>query len=108
MKRVRVGVLWRVNRRVKWADGPVPGDADDRRDCDDRAGRRQRAPDCRGGAALGGAGFAAVGADEGEVGGDEFGGDQSRSEEHTSELQSLMRISYDVFCLKKKRNTRNE
>src|SRR3546814_3541153 len=30
-----------------------------------------------------------------------------RSEEHTSELQSLMRISYAVFCLKKK-NTRNE
>src|SRR3546814_11803834 len=29
-----------------------------------------------------------------------------RSEEHTSELQSLMRISYAVFCLKKK-NTRN-
>src|SRR3546814_5559473 len=26
----------------------------------------------------------------------------NRSEEHTSELQSLMRISYDVFCLKKK------
>src|SRR3546814_2857654 len=30
-----------------------------------------------------------------------------RSEEHTSELQSLMRISYAVFCLKKKTNTRN-
>src|SRR3546814_10073136 len=29
-------------------------------------------------------------------------GRPSRSEEHTSELQSLMRISYDVFCLKKK------
>src|SRR3546814_6195945 len=29
-----------------------------------------------------------------------------RSEEHTSELQSLMRISYAVFCLKKKSNTR--
>src|SRR3546814_7659831 len=29
-------------------------------------------------------------------------GEQSRSEEHTSELQSLMRISYAVFCLKKK------
>src|SRR3546814_1060413 len=29
--------------------------------------------------------------------------DQQRSEEHTSELQSLMRISYAVFCLKKKR-----
>src|SRR3546814_8848090 len=30
-----------------------------------------------------------------------------RSEEHTSELQSLMRISYAVFCLKKKKNNRN-
>src|SRR3546814_6443725 len=30
----------------------------------------------------------------------------SRSEEHTSELQSLMRISYDVFCLKKKKKRR--
>src|SRR3546814_5762142 len=29
----------------------------------------------------------------------------SRSEEHTSELQSLMRISYAVFCLKKKKQT---
>src|SRR3546814_2334282 len=28
-----------------------------------------------------------------------------RSEEHTSELQSLMRISYDVFCLTTKKNT---
>src|SRR3546814_15504082 len=31
-------------------------------------------------------------------------GPESRSEEHTSELQSLMRISYAVFCLKKKKN----
>src|SRR3546814_7911399 len=30
----------------------------------------------------------------------------SRSEEHTSELQSLMRISYAVFCLKKKTKTK--
>src|SRR3546814_8583085 len=30
-----------------------------------------------------------------------------RSEEHTSELQSLMRISYAVFCLKKKTNKKN-
>src|SRR3546814_9456183 len=30
--------------------------------------------------------------------------DGVRSEEHTSELQSLMRISYAVFCLKKKKN----
>src|SRR3546814_3870933 len=32
---------------------------------------------------------------------------QGRSEEHTSELQSLMRISYAVFCLKKKHKTSN-
>src|SRR3546814_4012250 len=31
-------------------------------------------------------------------------GAEERSEEHTSELQSLMRISYAVFCLKKKKN----
>src|SRR3546814_1343021 len=34
--------------------------------------------------------------------------DHRRSEEHTSELQSLMRISYAVFCLKKKKNINNE
>src|SRR3546814_7548194 len=32
-----------------------------------------------------------------------FGGLVARSEEHTSELQSLMRISYAVFCLQKKK-----
>src|SRR3546814_4770045 len=31
---------------------------------------------------------------------------EDRSEEHTSELQSLMRISYAVFCLKKKKNNK--
>src|SRR3546814_8886341 len=36
------------------------------------------------------------------------GGERARSEEHTSELQSLMRISYDVFCLKKKKEKRKE
>src|SRR3546814_2263912 len=35
-----------------------------------------------------------------------FGDSAGRSEEHTSELQSLMRISYAVFCLKKKHNHR--
>src|SRR3546814_10332891 len=33
--------------------------------------------------------------------------DNARSEEHTSELQSLMRISYAVFCLKKKTQVQN-
>src|SRR3546814_6466003 len=36
-----------------------------------------------------------------------FLGQPERSEEHTSELQSLMRISYAVFCLKKK-NTKEQ
>src|SRR3546814_5831391 len=34
--------------------------------------------------------------------------DAVRSEEHTSELQSLMRISYAVFCLKKKKKTKQK
>src|SRR3546814_2194859 len=34
--------------------------------------------------------------------------EKPRSEEHTSELQSLMRISYAVFCLKKHRTTNNK
>src|SRR3546814_8525468 len=41
--------------------------------------------------------------------GDELRQDYTlRSEEHTSELQSLMRISYAVFCLKKKKTTENK
>src|SRR3546814_4139400 len=36
----------------------------------------------------------------------QLGDDLVRSEEHTSELQSLMRISYAVFCLKKKKHNR--
>src|SRR3546814_8130126 len=37
-----------------------------------------------------------------------YGPRVGRSEEHTSELQSLMRISYAVFCLKKKKNNTNK
>src|SRR3546814_7662909 len=47
--------------------------------------------------------------DPGKIGGLVWQFDQAgtvdRSEEHTSELQSLMRISYAVFCLKKKKDT---
>src|SRR3546814_10285788 len=48
--------------------------------------------------------IAGLGVELGLVGLDEILGDfvLFRSEEHTSELQSLMRISYAVFCLKKK------
>src|SRR3546814_8725221 len=48
--------------------------------------------------------FHAVQADAGELRAEAAHRDRARSEEHTSELQSLMRISYAVFCLKKKKN----
>src|SRR3546814_8685084 len=44
----------------------------------------------------------ALGVPSGEPRKHQHAGDRERSEEHTSELQSLMRISYAVFCLKKK------
>src|SRR3546814_4327379 len=62
--------------------GPNPGAERNRVLRDDRALHHQRL--CRVGAR------------------DVLCGDRDRSEEHTSELQSLMRISYSVFCLKKK------
>src|SRR3546814_1614302 len=41
----------------------------------------------------------------GDIAAEDFlGRQQQRSEEHTSELQSLMRISYAVFCLQQKKN----
>src|SRR3546814_9574984 len=58
-----------------------------------RRAARACAPECIGIACLAGRDLARI------VGG--IGGND-RSEEHTSELQSLMRISYAVFCLKKK------
>src|SRR3546814_8379028 len=42
-----------------------------------------------------------------KAGGDPHAAAAPRSEEHTSELQSLMRISYAVFCLKKKKTHKN-
>src|SRR3546814_10037667 len=46
-----------------------------------------------------------LGAQQQAVGGERVMLHAARSEEHTSELQSLMRISYAVFCLKKKKQT---
>src|SRR3546814_3738113 len=48
---------------------------------------------------------AAAGGDEGAIVARGAGVKDARSEEHTSELQSLMRISYAAFCLKKKTTT---
>src|SRR3546814_6316378 len=55
--------------------------------------RRRRQPRCTGSRALPGDHHCACNVED----------DAGRSEEHTSELQSLMRISYAVFCLKKKK-----
>src|SRR3546814_4516891 len=78
----------------------------------DRAGEAVLRQDARGLQRAGNARRVVVGA--GRVGGevhhvgharvDVAAHDHVRSEEHTSELQSLMRISYAVFCLKKKKN----
>src|SRR3546814_1783253 len=54
---------------------------------------------------LGGDGFADLSLEEKDRLWMEVKAREKRSEEHTSELQSLMRISYAVFCLKKKKNT---
>src|SRR3546814_3591851 len=63
----------------------------------DRRARPEPAPDDRQARPEGAARGQPV---ESDVGG-------ARSEEHTSELQSLMRISYAVFCLKKKKTRHN-
>src|SRR3546814_7371774 len=51
---------------------------------------------------LGQEGFSSFGSDREGLAHQNFSTPQQRSEEHTSELQSLMRISYAVICLKKK------
>src|SRR3546814_2929871 len=63
-----------------------------------RAGHRATALDRAGSRARRRAAWLAAGAARGRT---------ARSEEHTSELQSLMRISYAVFCLKKKKQHEN-
>src|SRR3546814_6221821 len=81
--------LWRAARRLSRR---LPGEtrvADDRREWRRPCRDRGRGGLCRSGAY--------------DAGGDRADRDVAgRSEEHTSELQSLMRIAYAVFCLKKK------
>src|SRR3546814_9301883 len=91
------------------SDLPQPDEGQEgNRDLDQAAGGAGVAIGCQkgdpllhaGGGGLGGAGLASLSHAIVSVG---FVVDlQPRSEEHTSELQSLMRISYAVFCLKKK------
>src|SRR3546814_19850806 len=81
------------DRRARlWADAPDVEIGDDRPRClDARADRRR--------------GVIVVGVEQDRRG--IAHQRPRRSEEHTSELQSLMRISYAVFCLKKKKTNRN-
>src|SRR3546814_2779476 len=81
LQRRRAGAgLYRTRCRIEPGDRLLGADRDNRR----RPGLRHPLA------------LAAVAATAGGAG---------RSEEHTSELQSLMRISYAVFCLKKNKNT---
>src|SRR3546814_3878210 len=86
-------------REFRMAGDPRPdggvGGGNDRGDDADPAGNPHRAPPQRWPAAR----LPAAAAQSGIP---------RRSEEHTSELQSLMRISYAVFCLKKKTQTTRE
>src|SRR3546814_7259953 len=50
----------------------------------------------------------AIGCFEADARGSLHGFESAQTEEHTSELQSLMRISYAVFCLKKKKTTQHQ
>src|SRR3546814_7909347 len=69
-----------------------------------RCARRRVAARTRPAGSHVGAAVRVAGADRGNV--DRHQQRVQRSEEHTSELQSLMRISYAVFCLKKKKKTK--
>src|SRR3546814_2835474 len=98
----RSGVDRRLHRRALRPLAAAGGDG-----VGDRADRRGAVP---GAAVQGGrgepgragrAGRVALGAGRSSA----VRGGADRSEEHTSELQSLMRISYAVFCLKKKKKT---
>src|SRR3546814_1256916 len=100
-----VGLCFRHVAAARRLFAPRRGDAVSRREraVAARAGARRG-----GGARQSGAGIAAAGRRRRRRGHARAGETlyARRSEEHTSELQSLMRISYAVFCLKKK-NTQN-
>src|SRR3546814_4893648 len=74
-----------------------------------RRPRQGRHPPARAGAAREGRRLPAAAAGQARAArtapADPAGGSQARSEEHTTELQSLMRISYAVICLKKKKES---
>src|SRR3546814_4500729 len=85
-------------RPCHWCPGHHRRDHRHRRSCPRRALHQWRARRL--------AGCCPFPADGGRPPGNDRFGDH-RSEEHTSELQSLMRISYAVFCLKKKKTSNN-
>src|SRR3546814_8752144 len=105
VQRVPLPAVARPQRRAARADAGAGTAVQALRRRDDlpqaQAGGSSRELQARGTAVLGSeAPSAAPEAEEGA------GERAARSEEHTSELQSLMRISYAVFCLKKKKKTK--
>src|SRR3546814_9200472 len=100
------------NDVVEHIGGPTPESADILGRIDDRIGRavgqarqieaRIEDPDVREARAPAREGNERVGIERQPLVGEQVG-ERARSEEHTSELQSLMRISYAVFCLEKKK-----
>src|SRR3546814_3538314 len=90
-------------------EGAVAGDPGDPEEREHRDAGQQRHDDHQAGTHRQRLRIAAELAEHGLVGRalDAALGHQHRSEEHTSELQSLMRISYAVFCLKKKTINKN-
>src|SRR3546814_8750149 len=93
-------------RRVQPA---APGFANGQRD-EDRQENPGNAEDGKGHAPAIGFGHVSAGdrSDQDAGGHSQRVDRKCRSEEHTSELQSLMRISYAVFCLKKKKKTQRQ
>src|SRR3546814_7812069 len=94
-----------AGRLVAGSEGPHSGHLGGHAEHCGRAGasRSDRLSPRAGGAQPYDRGFNAMTGSQAEVGGSGAQRIGARSEEHTSELQSLMRTSYAVFCLKKKK-----
>src|SRR3546814_3546259 len=100
--------MWVRGVRTSLRSAPVPSPAPSSISASQPGGRSSSMPRDRTFMAAPGSGEQCGAGEEGRRGedggrGGAHGGRPARSEEHTSELQSLMRTSYAVFCLKKKK-----
>src|SRR3546814_4608217 len=105
--RVRAGAVGKASREVAVAAIDMSNHSGEtNRDSFQQASARSLRRDTAGARARGGLGAGSDPRRPAEAG--RGRAQQPRSEEHTSELQSLMRISYAVFCLKKKKKHKNK